>query len=250
MFALNFTDNGSNVTESYLKNAEAPFAHSSKMVNSSINNRFMTLTGWQLRGMVTEGSVTTGAHVDMQKGSSLTITIGWDGFASQLTNHKVYQTLNLPQGVYVFTAHYDDYEGQASGCYLVATAADTLVSTSDLFATNPIDLLAYKAMEGKSSSVTANSISFVLTEPTTVSLGLLANMQGKQCLSLGAFELTRYPLLPLEGKIDDIHNITIQNPDELNQTVSSQAKVFDLSGRRIQVPSKGVFIIGHRKVLK
>lgn len=250
VFALNFTDNGSNVTESYLKNAEAPFAHSSKMVNSSINNRFMTLTGWQLRGMVTEGSVTTGAHVDMQKGSSLTITIGWDGFASQLTNHKVYQTLNLPQGVYVFTAHYDDYEGQASGCYLVATAADTLVSTSDLFATNPIDLLAYKAMEGKSSSVTANSISFVLTEPTTVSLGLLANMQGKQCLSLGAFELTRYPLLPLEGKIDDIHNITIQNPDELNQTVSSQAKVFDLSGRRIQVPSKGVFIIGHRKVLK
>ena len=251
VFALNFTDNGTDETDSYLANAEAPFLHSSKVVNASAPNRFMALTGWQQRGMVKEGSVTTGAHVDMQKESSLAITTGWDGFATQLTNHQVYQTIDLPQGVYVFTAHYSNtYEGQASGCYLVAIAADTLANTSDLFAANPVGILAYKAMESKSASVTANSISFVLTEPTTVSLGVLANMQGKQCLSFAGFDLMQYPLLPLEGKVDGIHDATIATPDNLNQAVGSQSEVFDLSGRRVRVPGKGVYIIGHRKVLK
>lgn len=250
VFALNFADNGSDVTDSYLTNTEVPFIHSSKVVNASAHNRFMALTGWQLRGTVNEGSVTTGAHVDVQKGSSLTLTTGWDDFATQLTNHKVYQTIDLPQGVYVFTAHYGDYEGQASGCYLVATAADTLVNTADLFATTPTGLLAYKSMESKSATVAANSICFILSEPTTVSLGLLANMQGKQCLSFAAFDLTQYPLLPLEGKIDGIRNVTIETPDELNQAVGSQSKVYDISGRRVYVPGRGAFIIGHRKVLK
>ena len=250
VFALNFTDNGSNMTDSYLTNAEAPFLHSSKQVNASAEKRFMTLNGWQQRGTVKEGTVTTGAHVDVQKGSSLTVTTGWDGFATQLSNHQVYQTIDLPQGVYVFTAHYGDYEGQAGGCYLVATAADTLANTSDLFAADPVGILAYKAMDSKSASVTANSISFVLTEPTTVSLGVLANMQGKQCLSFAGFDLMQYPLLPLEGKVDGIRNATIATPDNLNQAVGSLSEVFDLSGRRVQVLGKGVYIIGHRKVLK
>ena len=105
-------------------------------------------------------------------------------------------------------------------------------------------------MDSKSASVTANSISFVLTEPTMVSLGVLANMQGKQCLSFAGFDLMQYPLLPLEGKVDGIRNATIATPDNLNQAVGSLSEVFDLSGRRVQVLGKGVYIIGHRKVLK
>ena len=244
MFALNFEgQREENVTEAYFTNYEAPFTHSANMVNTSTPNRFMTLKGWKTEHAVKDKNVLTGAHVDTQKSDYLTITTGWDGFAQKLADYKVYQTIDLPRGVYEFTANFGNYEGEANGCYLIAMKGDTLACTADLF-TSVNSVLAYKAMDSK-SAVSSNSIHFIVSEPTTISIGLLANMQGSQCLSLRSFNLVQYPLLPFEGKTDGIQTVTDKN----NKNQNSPQMIFDLSGRRTQMYNNGVYIVGGKKEL-
>lgn len=244
VFALNFEgQREENVTEAYFTNYEAPFTHSANMVNTSTPNRFMTLKGWKTEHAVKDKNVLTGAHVDTQKSDYLTITTGWDGFAQKLADYKVYQTIDLPRGVYEFTANFGNYEGEANGCYLIAMKGDTLACTADLF-TSVNSVLAYKAMDSK-SAVSSNSIHFIVSEPTTISIGLLANMQGSQCLSLRSFNLVQYPLLPFEGKTDGIQTVTDKN----NKNQNSPQMIFDLSGRRTQMYNNGVYIVGGKKEL-
>ena len=243
VFALNFNNQGEDVTETYLTNNEAPFTHSANMVNTSTPNRFMTLKGWKTENVVKDGNVLTRAHVDTQKSDYLTITTGWDGFAQKLADHKVYQTINLSRGVYEFSADFGNYEGEANGCYLVAMKGDTLACTADLFASEVGNsLLAYKAMDNKATA-SSNSIRFIVSEPTTISIGLLANMQGSQCLSLRSFKLMQYSLLSFEGKTDGIQTITDKNNKKLPHTI------YDLSGRHTKMLNNGIYIVGGKKEL-
>ena len=243
VFALNFNNQGEDVTETYLTNYEAPFTHSANIVNTSTPNRFMTLKGWKTENVVKDGNVLTGAHVDTQKSDYLTITTGWDGFAQKLADHKVYQTINLSRGVYEFSADFGNYEGETNGCYLVAMKGDTLACTADLFASEVGNsLLAYKAMDNKATA-SSNSIRFIVSEPTTISIGLLANMQGSQCLSLRSFKLMQYPLLSFEGKTDQIQTVTDKNNKKLPHTI------YDLSGRHTKMLNNGIYIVGGKKEL-
>lgn len=244
VFAINFDDKSTDVSSSYLSNYEAPFSNTGKVYNDTANKRFMTLYGWKENGDATS-SKRTGAHVDTQKDNAFTITTGWDGFSRQLNDHKVYQTVSLPAGVYDFTANYGSFEGEADGCYLVAAKSDTLPSTIDIIEAdgNANSGFVASAMRAKSQT-TLNTVRFILTEPSTVSLGILANMQGDRCMTIDSFELTQYPLTIIKGVADAIDEA------QISDTLHDGTAAYDLSGRRVFNPQKGIYIVNGCKLIK
>lgn len=244
VFAINFDDKSTDVSSSYLSNYEAPFSNTGKVYNDTANKRFMTLYGWKENGDATS-SKRTGAHVDTQKDNAFTITTGWDGFSRQLNDHKAYQTVSLPAGVYDFTAKYGSFEGEADGCYLVAAKSDTLPSTIDIIEAdgNANSGFVASAMRAKSQT-TLNTVRFILTEPSTVSLGILANMQGDRCMTIDSFELTQYPLTIIKGVADGIDDA------QISDTLHDGTAAYDLSGRRVFNPQKGIYIVNGCKLIK
>ena len=204
----------------------------------------MGLADWKIENTVSEtnkdgATIKTGAHVDANKNNDFAITTGWDGFASKLDDHKVFQTVTLPAGAYTLTANYGEYEGESSNCYLVAAAGTKLPNTSEISSRS----IAYKAMDTKDEA-SSNTLVFFFTEPTTVSLGILANLSGTQCVSIDSFVLNSYTLTKIEGTTDGINDVI--NAEDLNNSKD----VYDLSGRRVNIPGKGIFIIGGKKVIK
>ncbi|MBQ2123181.1 MAG: DUF5013 domain-containing protein [Bacteroidaceae bacterium] len=186
VFCLNFEEGGSDVTATYLTNYEARFSKTGNTVNTNNETRFYEIADWTLGNVVTDNGITTGAHVDAQKDDNFTVTTGWDNFASTLKDHTAYQTITLPAGFYTFAVQYDDYyEGQCGASYVVAAKGNALPTTEELS-----QALAYTAMKGKAQTAT-NSVSFLLTKETMVSVGLLINMSGQQCMTLQRFSLSK-----------------------------------------------------------
>lgn len=206
VFCLNFDKSVStDVTATYLINYAKPFASTATCINPNLSSRAFALQGWTSENAHVNSTIVTGAHVDKGKNTCFTVTTGWDGF-STLTDHKVFQTVTLPAGSYAFEAQYDNqYEGQCGSSYIVVAAASTLPTTDNLG-----QALAYTAMKAKGQAA-SNKAEFVLTEETTVSLGLLVNMNGMNCMTLQRFTLMRSEVEILPQASD-----VITSPDKLN----------------------------------
>ena len=236
------------ITADKLTNYAKAFAKSSTSVNSNLSNRAFKLTGWTLENTVTANNIVTGAHVDTQKNLCLTITTGWDGFASTLTDHKVFQTIKLPAGLYTFTAEYDaTYEGYCGSSYLVVAQGKTLPITEKLD-----EAIAYIAMKEKSIAA-SNTLTFTLNEETTVSIGLLVNMSGNICMTVQKFTLTQSQMNVI-GTTEEIPAgidlITIDKAPVVLQGI------YDLMGRKVRANSQytdglapGIYIIDGRKTM-
>ena len=193
VFCLNFEDTATDVTDLYLNNYTKPFGYAANQcVNSNLQGRTFALTGWKIENAVTDGGIITGAHVDRGKDYCMTATVGWDGFAG-LNDHKVFQTLTLPEGYYTLTAEFDEYyEGQCDSSYVVAALGNTLPLTESID-----NSLGYVAMQPK-GPVAGNTVSFMIDEESEVSLGLLVNMTGRNCMTLQRFILKRSEVEYLE----------------------------------------------------
>ncbi len=177
------------VTADYLKNYQKQFKYYSQTVNNNVANRFYQIKNWKLENTITKtsnGKIVTGAHVDAQKAFCFTVTTGWDGFESTLTDHKAYQTITLPAGVYEFTAHYGTYEKQSDNSYLVVAKAGQFPVTNDLE-----QAIAYTEIKEYTNSGAKNTLKFMLSEETEVDLGMLFNMSGDLCVTFDHFSLTR-----------------------------------------------------------
>ena len=227
------------VTSEFLTNYRAAFQHSNTMVNTNVRNRFYELTGWTIENAVTSGGITTGAHVDAQKDKCMTFTTTWDGF-STLSNHKVYQTVTLPAGAYIFTANYHSkWEGQCGNSYVVVDDAKSIPGVASIE-----NALAYTQMAAK-GTVMSNKVEFILEEETEVSLGLLVNMNDKICMTIESFELERDNTEYLEAD-----GLTAIEP--VIETVERECDnaIYDLQGRKVLHPLKGhIYIKNGKKFL-
>ena len=211
VFCLNFDEAASSdVTASYLTNYKKSFVDNGKCINPNLSARTFGITGWTLENTVTNGNIITGAHVDRAKAYCMTVTTQWDGFATALNDHKVFQTITLPAGYYTFEAMYDNVNvGQCGGSYLVAAKGNTLPVTDELD-----QAIAYTAMVPK-GQVMSNSVGFALPEETTVSIGLLVNMSGMTCMALQRFTLTRSDVTVFEKASDALPSIAKLSNDRL-----------------------------------
>ena len=206
VFSLNFSyTSQTDVTADYLKNYQAPFTTDGTSVNPADSKRFLGLAEWKLENQTKEGNVTTGAHVDANKDNYLTITSGWDGFSS-LSNHKVFQTITLPAGAYTFTASHGKREVNPDDTYLVAAEGKTLPNTADVAA----EALGYIQLESNKFN-DSQSLSFILTEEAEVSLGLVSNMTGQNCVTFKKFSLSKqnYELVEADNSLG--HELTVDN---------------------------------------
>ena len=251
VFCLNFDEAAStDVTATYLTNYTKPFADNGTCVNPGLSTRTFAINKWSTENAINNAAITTGAHVDRGKNNCLTVTTGWDQFADKLTDHKVFQTVTLPAGYYTFTAKYDDtYEGQCGGTYLVAAEGKTLPVSKELG-----QALAYTAMKAK-GTVTENSVSFLLTKESTVSLGLLVNMSGSTCMTLQRFTLIQNNAT--------IIGTTKEIPSGIDQTAcdgtapdTTLKGIYDLMGRQLRRDGRdthgltpGIYLIDGRKVI-
>ena len=247
VFSLNFGEASTkDITADYLTNYKKSFKDTGKCVNPNLSSRAFGLKGWILENAVTNGNITTGAHIDHGKNDCLTVTTGWDQFAATISDHKVFQTITLPAGYYTFMTEYDTtYEGQCGGSYRVVAKGNTLPTTENLN-----EALAYTAMKQK--GLKNEAASFALSEETTVSLGLLVNMNGNLCMTIQRFTLTQSPMIII-GTTEEIP-AGIENTT-LDHAATASKGIYDLMGRQLSTGNNtealapGVYIIDGRKVV-
>ena len=229
------------VTSTYLKNYKQAFTtDNSKIVNPTVNKRFYAIKDWTLENTTVSGNVTTGAHVDRNKNNCMTFTTTWDGFGI-LKDHKVYQTVTLPKGNYTFTAEYHDkWEGQCGNSYILAAEGKGLPNTANLD-----DAIAHTKMLDKDNAM-SNSVRFSLKEETTVSLGLLVNIDGKQCMAIKRFTLETDNTEYIEADGETLTSIEcIEEVKGVNEKLKG---IYDLSGRKLeQITQPGIYIINGKK---
>ena len=189
VFSLNFDDvQMKDVTASYLKNYKAPFAYDGDKTTHETGPYCHAIADWTLENTNTSNGRTAGVYVDANKRNLFTCQTGWDGFGD-LVNHKAYQTMTLPAGAYEFVANYGYHKSSARSALMVVAPGKTLPNPEDC----PTEALAVKVMQGRTSSVMSNTLSFLIEKPTEVSLGLVLNMSGKQCFILNDFVLRMSP---------------------------------------------------------
>ena len=185
VFCLNFADLSAkqDVTGDYLTNYKAPFKHTNRQVNKTYQTRFYEISNWTLENTAVKDGITTGVHVDAWKNSSFTSSTLWDGF-STVQDHKVYQTVTLPAGAYSFSAHYGEYEGDCELSYVVVAEGKGLPNIAE------VESKSLAATKMATKEVTkCNTVDFVLTEETEVSLGLVINQTGQTCFTIDHFKL-------------------------------------------------------------
>lgn len=251
VFCLNFdTDNDKDITSQYLTNYVKPFEDNNKCINPNLPTQTFGITGWRTEGTINTGGITTGVHVDHDKSHCFTITTTWDEFADRLNNHKVFQTITLPVGYYTFIAEYDDeYVGQCGDSYLVAHIGNTLPTTEQLG-----EALTYTAMKDKDET-SSNALSFMLTEESTVSIGILANMSGARCMTIKQFSLIQSDINVVGSTREIPSEVTFITCD--NNSLDSILKgIYDLTGRKLRQDSQstqgltpGLYIIDGQKTI-
>ena len=266
IFYLNFDNNVSDVTSKYLKNYKAPFTTASGFVNGT--SRFKRLaTGtttspWIQENSVVDNNISTEFHVDTDKDNNLTLSTSWDGFAAGVQNLKLYQTVELPAGVYELNASRSKWEWTPTGNYLVACAGEGLPDYADLSS----NALGY--------SLCGVPCSFILTEPTKVSLGLLSNQSGKTCHCIQSFTLLTMPVMVIdangEDAIDELFADEVSAEPTLQATGGlncitiltkepQMVSIYTIDGKTVwesfidgqatvRVPA-GIYIVGKHKVL-
>ncbi len=271
IFCLNPSGATSDVTAQYLKNYKHPFKTSGGTVNPANSSRYLRLlmnnstSPWKQLNTVKKGSIYTEWHVDAEKNNYLTLEDTYSGFESVIKDLMIFQTVELPAGEYTFTADRDGdtyyYNWLPDGTYIAAAAGDQLPLTENL----ETEALASSPLS------TNQSVSFMLEEPTKVSLGLIANMTDKKCVAVGKFILRCKTLVMGDGSdYDGICQpaVTARHDLQANGGLGcitirvdrpQRVVIADLSGKQLfadwldydaRIPvRRGIYIVNNQKVV-
>jgi len=265
VFTLDFSELATekDVTSEYLTNYKAPFANSGVSINSTnYITRFLELeTGtekstWVVENAVSDGKTITGAHVDTYFNSNLTCTAGDMGFANEVNDHRLYQTVVLPAGRYRLTITPHSTVFSSSGSYIVVNEGDTLMGNSSL-----ADALAYAYLDDK------ELIFDITDEEAEVSLGFIYNLINSRVVAISEITLTQMPYEFINAEDPDAVISIDDSPAEgdyllvpggVKCTSDKQLSIVSLDGISmrtgfctpgavIKLP-KGIYIINNQKV--
>ena len=173
------------LTATYLTNYQAPFLHTSERLSNETGMEHLVglLTGtassaWVLENPTVKDTITTGISVDLDNGDQMALYTKIGNFYARTTNHKLYQTVTLPAGYYVFGFENNGDVDEES--HIVVNLGEGLPNKTDLRKS----AYAYTFM-------TDGEVAFSLDEPTEVSLGLLLNSRGEMKQFYKRFYLER-----------------------------------------------------------
>lgn len=165
---------------SELINTKAPFEVTEK--GWWMKNRAGTVSGW-----IVNDDVAAQGCVDQNWGRRM-VMWGWAGYtpAPSITNGKIYQTLSLSAGTYLFRTTVFKMSSQNNQVYLVVNNG---LSLPDI---NRIETEALSFVNISSTFVKDNDVAvcgFTLESPSTVSLGVVGNVGPDQEVFFHEFEL-------------------------------------------------------------
>ena len=188
VFTLNFESGvkSQNVSSLYMKGYNRPFRNTGVSVNKRQTAYMQLETGterspWIMENAIVTDTIVTGAYVRTTKSGDLCVDGGSFGFALPLENHKVYQTVTLPVGLYRFSVELDgNMSGNGNRHYLMASRGTTLNDVADLA----------KAL-GYVNFTEGNSFEFFVPEETVVSLGANFNQSAAGITCIKSFKLER-----------------------------------------------------------
>ena len=131
-----------------------------------------------MENAVESDSIRTGFHVDVAKGRALCVFTEWDGFAKTLDNHKIYCTATLPAGTYELeVVPYSDFTADASRLAVAkGTKLDGGADGEGWLANVPLSCRRTR---------------FTVEESGNVSMGIVANLEGRGGLALERIVLRR-----------------------------------------------------------
>jgi hypothetical protein len=263
IFYLDFIDNKTDITSTYLKNYKASFTTGSGTVNPTSSTRFKKLgTPWIQENSVVNGNIITQFYVDGNKDNNLTIQTQWDSFANEVKNLKLYQVVTLPAGAYELTSTSARGERNYSPNYLAVAAGTGLPDFADLSS----EAVGYARCD--------KSCVFILNEPTEVSIGVVSNQSGLSCHTISQFTLystEMHELVPGEiyDAIDDLQDEVVAEPTlqafgglgtiRIAVSEPQEVVVVALNGaviwqgfvvKQATIPArKGLYIVNHQKII-
>ena len=226
------------ISSQYLTNYKNPYLTASGTVNSNNSSRFLKLqmrtsrSKWQDANAIVKNGITTGAHIDTSHHSDIQFETQWSGFATPLLDYRLWQAVTLPAGRYQFSITPGDVDDMQSS-RLVACEGSTMVSDADC----EEQALAW-------CPLASGSISFELAEETEVSLGIIVNLTGQSSFGINAFKLEGLTIEPLQPE----DPTGIASPKSSPEGKDFKG-VYDLSGRKVANPQKGIYIQDGKKTL-
>lgn len=259
VFSLNFESpvTPEDVTATYMTNYRAPFYHTNKHVNSHYT-RYVELetgterSGWKIENRVVTDTITTGVSTDANHNYAMHSATGWYDFSERLSNHLVYQTVELPEGIYRFSAVVQSSLNPGT-CYLTATEGDQLTSVIDIE-----NALAYASLGN------ASSIDFYVPQRENISIGLNINQSSAAELRITSFKLERLPVEIIEGikpQRTDATTLTatpVAGGLRLASPVMQRVAIHStqgiclwtgiVSGTRLVVLPKGIYVVNGQKL--
>ena len=252
------------ITAEHLTNYAAPFLYADKAISNETGMEHLVAlltknakSGWNVENATVDGGVSTTVAVDTDKDDMMTLWTAKGNFSSRVTNHKLYQTVTLPAGHYVFGFEYG--EGDVDDASHIVVAKGTgLPNKEDLGS----QALAY--------TLTKNGeLAFDLDDQTEVSLGIVFNTSGEKAQYVKRFFIER----KITNQAGDVTGIELPTADGsnavevtaqlggVNLTAANGALVRIVSasgisfynayvkGTRFVALPKGIYLVNGQKVL-
>jgi hypothetical protein len=159
------------VSSIYLKNYAQPMNRS-----AYDNNRWGTLSDWTTNAAMKNHTGGVGGYAS-DDGGVINVETGWND-ALRITNGKIYQTVTLPAGKYAFESLLaDNNDNGDPNAYIVATAGNEISNIENL------------SSAIGSTRVKNNRFEFVLSQTTTVSLGLVLTFEDYKYMKIRSLRL-------------------------------------------------------------
>lgn len=170
------------IPDNYLKNADYPFTKA-----SWDGNRWGNLTDW----LTNDAIRSKGGYGGYDGGYGATAndqlkSFGierWNADENTILNGKIYQSVTLPAGTYEYKLSFkgdnpDATNGGSDPRYIVAAIGSSLPDIADI--NNSLGSATLVGVNGDHNSGGAVTVSFSLTQPTQVSVGLVINWTNTQ----------------------------------------------------------------------
>ena len=185
------------ITARYLTNYQRPYYTANGTVNPNNSSRFKRLemgtarSGWKEANGVKAGSITTGAHIDTDHHGDITFETVWSGFAQNLVDYRLWQTIALPAGRYTFSCTFSD-GSDSQNSRIAVCYGNLMVGDDDC---EKAAIAWNKLSEG--------TVSFTLEQTSEVSIGIIVNLIGQASFNISSFKLEGIPFEDIHAVSDD-----------------------------------------------